>query len=97
MVTGSPELMINNKKEVLNMHNPIEKGTIVRTVVLGVALVNQALIIAGKNPLPFTNEEVSEGVSMVLTAGAAIWAWWKNNSFTQPAIEADMELKRLKK
>lgn len=79
------------------MHNPIEKGTIVRTVVLGVALVNQALIIAGKNPLPFTNEEVAEGVSMVLTAGAAIWAWWKNNSFTQAAIKADDVLKNLKK
>lgn len=78
------------------MHNPIEKGTIVRTVVLGVALVNQVLIIAGKNPLPFTNEEVAEGVSMVLTAGAAIWAWWKNNSFTQPAIKADIVLKGLK-
>lgn len=78
------------------MHNPIEKGTIVRTIVLGVALVNQALIIAGKNPLPFTNEEVAEGVSMVLTAGAAIWGWWKNNSFTQPAIKADIVLKELK-
>lgn len=79
------------------MHNPIEKGTIVRTVVLGVALVNQALIIAGKNPLPFTNEEVAAGVAMALTAGASIWAWWKNNSFTQAAIKADDVLKNLKK
>lgn len=76
----------------MSMKKKIETGTIVRTVVLAVALVNQALVIAGKNPLPFTNEEVAEGVSMALTVAAALWAWWKNNSFTQKAIEADEKL-----
>ena len=71
------------------MKRKIEKGTIVRTVVLAVALVNQGLTISGRNPLPFTNEEVGQGVSMVLTVGASLWAWWKNNSFTQEAIAAD--------
>lgn len=71
------------------MKRKIEKGTIVRTVVLAVALVNQGLTISGRNPLPFTNEEVGRGVSMVLTVGASLWAWWKNNSFTQAAIAAD--------
>ena len=56
---------------------------------LAVALVNQGLTISGRNPLPFTNEEVGQGVSMVLTVGASLWAWWKNNSFTQAAIAAD--------
>ena len=71
------------------MKRKIEKGTIVRTVVLGVALVNQCLTIAGKSPLPFSNEEVGQAVSAVITVGASLWAWWKNNSFTQPAIEGD--------
>ena len=71
------------------MKRKIEKGTIVRTVVLAVALVNQGLTISGRNPLPFTTEEVGQGVSMVLTVGASLWAWWKNNSFTQAAIAAD--------
>lgn len=71
------------------MKRKIEKGTIVRTVVLAVALVNQGLTISGHNPLPFTNEEVGQGVSMILTVGASLWAWWKNNSFTQAAIAAD--------
>lgn len=74
------------------MKRKIEKGTIVRTVVLAVALVNQGLTISGHNPLPFTNEEVGQGVSMVLTVGASLWAWWKNNSFTQAAIAADERL-----
>lgn len=76
------------------MKRKIEKGTIVRTVVLAVALVNQGLTISGHNPLPFTNEEVGQGVSMILTVGASLWAWWKNNSFTQAAIAADERLHR---
>lgn len=71
------------------MKRKIEKGTIVRTAVLAFALVNQALEIAGYSPLPFRNEEVGQAVSAAITAAASIWAWWKNNSFTQAAIAAD--------
>ena len=78
------------------MKRKIEKGTIVRTVVLGVALVNQCLTIAGKSPPPFSNEEVGQAVSAVITVGASLWAWWKNNSFTQPAIEGDTVMHELK-
>ena len=78
------------------MKRKIEKGTIVRTVVLGVALVNQCLTSAGKSPLPFSNEEVGQAVSAVITVGASLWAWWKNNSFTQPAIEGDTVMHELK-
>ena len=78
------------------MKRKIEKGTIVRTIVLGVALVNQCLTIAGKSPLPFSNEEVGQAVSAVITVGASLWAWWKNNSFTAEAIEADKIMKELK-
>lgn len=74
------------------MKKKIETGTIVRTVVLVFALFNQTLTIAGKAPLPFTNEEIAEGFSMIITVCASLWAWWKNNSFTQAAIEADEQL-----
>lgn len=74
----------------------MKKGTIVRTAVLTFALVNQVLTIAGVNPLPFTNEEFEEGFSMALTVGASLWSWWKNNSFTKNAIEADKYLDELK-
>lgn len=71
------------------MEKKIEKMTIVRTAVLVFALVNQVLTISGYNPLPFTDEDFGQAVSMVLTVGASLWAWWKNNSFTQAAIAAD--------
>lgn len=67
----------------------ISTETIVRTIVLFVALLNQILTISGKNPLPFAEEEVYELMSSLVTAAASIWAWWKNNSFTKEAIAAD--------
>ncbi|WP_304841283.1 phage holin [Phocaeicola sartorii] len=71
------------------MKRKVEKMTIVRTAVLAFALINQVLTISGYNPLPFTDEDFGQAVSMILTAGASLWAWWKNNSFTQNAIIAD--------
>lgn len=76
------------------MKRKIETGTIVRTAVLAFALLNQALIICGLSPLPFSEDGVGEAASMAVTAGAALWAWWKNNSFTQAAIKADEQMKK---
>lgn len=78
------------------MNTQVSKETIARTVVLIVALVNQFLTIFGWNPLPFSNEAVYEGMSLLLTTGASLWAWWKNNSFTPEAIAADKMKDELK-
>lgn len=75
----------------------IETGTMVRTAVLVFALINQFLTISGYNPLPFTDEQFGQAASMILTVAASLWAWWKNNSFTQAAIAADEHLKDLRK
>lgn len=69
------------------------KATIIRTIILVLAIANNALAIAGKSPLPIDDEMVTEVVSFVFTTGAAIVTWWKNNSFTQKAIEADEKYK----
>lgn len=69
------------------------KATIIRTIILALAIANNALAIAGKSPLPIDDEMVTEVVSFVFTTGAAIVTWWKNNSFTQKAIEADEKYK----
>lgn len=71
------------------MKRKIEKMTIVRTMVLAFALINQLLVISGYHPLPFTNDDFEQGISMALTTAASLWSWWKNNSFTQAAIAAD--------
>lgn len=74
----------------------ISKGTIIRTAVLILALVNNGLVIAGKSPLPITDEALTQGLSYAITTVAALIAWWKNNSFTKEAIRADEYLEELR-
>ena len=74
----------------------MKKSTIARTVVLVLALVNQVLVMFGINPLPFSDDGIYEAVTALLTVGASIWAWWKNNSFTKAAQEADKYLEQLR-
>lgn len=75
----------------------IKIDTVVRTIVLIVALANQALAIAGKEAIPVTEDQVYQIVSLIVTVAASLWAWWKNNSFTKNAIAADQYLEELKK
>ena len=72
----------------------VSKETIIRTIILVIALLNQILTAAGKNPLPFSDEEIYTGLTAVFTVAAAVWAWWKNNSFTENAIAADEYLEK---
>lgn len=74
----------------------IKKDTIIRTVVLILALVNQILTSTGRSVIPVTDEQVTELITLVITISASVWAWWKNNSFTTKAIEADDFLTFLK-
>ena len=75
----------------------IKVSTIVRTVVLCLALVNQCLTMADLSPLPIEDAQVENLLTNVFTIAASLWAWWKNNSFTPAAIEADKVLEDLKK
>ena len=75
----------------------VKTETIIRTVVLILALINQVLAIMGKGQIPITEDEVYQLVTLLITIGSALWAWWKNNSFTLPALKADEYLERLRK
>lgn len=74
----------------------IKADTIARTAVLALALTNQILSAAGKSPLPIDSATLEPWVTTGLTTAAAIWAWWKNNSFTPEAIRADELMKEMK-
>lgn len=76
---------------------PVKTETIIRTICLVLALVNQILLAFGKQALPISDEEVYTIVSTVVTIAVAMWNWWKNNSFTQPAIMADQYMEELRK
>lgn len=74
----------------------IEPATIARTAVLALALANQVLSVAGLSPLPIDSATIEPWVTTGLTTAAALWAWWKNNSFTPEAIRADELLKEMR-
>lgn len=74
----------------------IKKSTIIRTVILALALINQVLAMCGISPIPINDDTVTNLISTSWTVVASIIAWWKNNSFTQKAIEADEVLKNSK-
>lgn len=77
----------------MNQKHKVTVSTMIRTVCLVLALVNQGLAIAGLSPLPIEDETVSQVISLVATVIASLMAWWKNNSFTQKAIAADKTFK----
>lgn len=72
------------------------KGTLARTICLGLALGNMILKSTGHEVLPISDEQINNLVSELWVIGSAVWAWWKNNSITQEAIEADNIMKAKK-
>ena len=70
----------------------ISAGTIARTACLLLALTNQILSACGKPVLPIESATVEQLVTAGITTVAALIAWWKNNSFTIAAIQADKYL-----
>lgn len=75
----------------------LDIGTITRTVLIIIALVNQGLLITGKNPLPFEDDQITQVISFGFTTITALVAWWKNNNFTAEAKEAQLYLKDMKR
>ena len=71
-------------------------ATWARTICLIVALLNSLLASFKKSPLPIDNEQLQQLVSTLITVVVAIISWWKNNSFTKEAIEADELFARLR-
>jgi SPP1 family holin len=75
----------------------MDKGTIIRTVLLFISLVNQILILAGKPIIPVTETDLNT----VYVAGSAVFSfvmtlvvWFKNNYITKKGLEQKEVLKK---
>ena len=89
---------MGNNMEIMNEDKlTVKTQTVIRTICLIIALINQLLILCGKGRIPFTEDEIYQTVSYIALGVIALWTWWKNNSFTQDAIEADIYLDILRK
>ena len=67
----------------------ITAGTIARTICLALALINQLMVVSGHSVIPIQDQAVETLITETFTVVTALVAWWKNNSFTQEAIECD--------
>jgi len=76
--------------------NKISTGTIVRTICLVLALVNQVLSATGHSVLPIEDSQIETLVTALITVVTALVAWWKNNSFTPAALAGDAVKDQLK-
>ncbi|AUZ26070.1 phage holin [Bacillus cabrialesii] len=68
----------------------LDKGTVIRTVLLLVALINQTMLMLGKSPLDIQEEQVNQladalysAGSVIFTIGTTLAAWFKNNYVTE--------------
>ena len=76
-------------KDVVGNLSQVPLATWVRLAFLTISIVNLALRSLGFDTLRFSEKEVSDAVSIIFAAVCALTAYWKNNSFTSAALEAD--------
>ncbi|MCY7691542.1 phage holin [Bacillus altitudinis] len=78
-----------------------DKGTVVRTVLLFIALINQTLVMFGQTVLPISEEQVQTVGEALYVAGSTIFtmvtaviAWFKNNYVTSKGKKQKEVLKQ---
>jgi len=78
-----------------------DKGTVIRTVLLFMALINQTLIIFGKPVLPIEEDQITSlaetlylASSMIFTIVTTLVAWFKNNYVTSKGQQQKEVLKQ---
>lgn len=79
----------------INIQN-VSKGTVVRGILVVVFLINYILSATGYSPLKVSESEIGKYVTIILTAGTFLAAYWKNNSWTDAAQQADDKYQDIK-
>lgn len=72
-------------------------GAIARLFILILTWINQLFTMAGYTLLPIDNEAITTFISTGCTLLATAVCYWKNNSFSTPAVAADNIKKAMKK
>lgn len=74
----------------------VDKWTVIRTIVLVLALANQILVTMGRSPIPIDDASVELAVTSLWTIISAVASWWYNNNITDEAKQAQAYLNDLK-
>ena len=87
---------MNKIKDITGNLTQVTPATWARLALLIISIANLALRSLGFDTMKFPEKEVSDAVSIILAAASALAAYWKNNSFTSAALEADRILRERK-
>jgi SPP1 family holin len=74
----------------------ISKGTIIRTILMILVIVNIILERNGIDVIPADESTITMLVETLIEIAVLGVSFWKNNSFSENAIKADAFLKKLK-
>lgn len=74
----------------------VTKGTLVRTILTAVVLVNIILKAVGMNPINIDEGSLVSGIECLVNLGVIAIGFWKNNSFSNEAKNADFYLQKLR-
>lgn len=74
----------------------ISKGTIVRTIMLIIVIINLVLKQLGHDLINVSESEILTAVEMIIELAVIVVSFWKNNSYSEKAIKADEFLAVLK-
>lgn len=74
----------------------ISKGTIVRTIMLVIVIINLVLKRLGHDLINVSESEILTFIEMLIEVAVIVVNFWKNNSFTENAKRADEFLKTLR-
>ena len=74
----------------------ISKATIVRTVMLCIAIVNMLLERFGLDIIKTDGNLILSSVEAIIELGTVAAAWWYNNSFSKNALRAQHFLEELR-
>ncbi|MBE5938692.1 MAG: holin [Lachnospiraceae bacterium] len=79
------------------MKRNISKGTLIRLVLAVIVVINMFLKAIGKPIIDADEGSVEAIIELGVSAAVLVLSYWKNNSFSKNAIEADKYLKILNK
>lgn len=71
--------------------------TKIRAALFFIVWINQIFAFFGAPTLDLDFGQVYGVVSSLIAFAVSIWAWWKNNSFTMPALIGDVAKEEAKR
>jgi len=73
----------------------ISKGTIIRTILMVLVVINMILKANGKSIINISESEIASFIEYTLEIGIIVVNWWYNNSFSANAKKAQQYLNEL--